>query len=595
MFVDKLWIGLFITCVALILAAPVALYAAPHDGIEIKSIAITGLKNLDEAVVLTGLTIKSGDIIVLNATKKLNDAAEALYNTGWFRSKPELSLSGLGEGAVLEVSIEENPVYRGTRISGNTLFSTERLLQEIDGKTGPDGKVTGAKLTKGEVICTRKLFQGIDAILAVYQDAGYIGAAMNNPTIGFSGDNDGIVDLVVSEGMVDEVLVSGLNNTRESVVYSQITHLRSGIILKRSDLERDLNQVYNTGLFDSVLPNLEPSLKPGHVRVVIQVEEAATGQAGFGLGYSTINGLIGSVSYREKNLFGRGKQVAATVSFSDSDPGVELTYTDPYGQGRSFWGVGLYTLNDRQQRFPGTTYEAELDVDKQGANVFWGQKLNDFDSYQLSLGIADYDYEIIKGDPFRGTDPRNRARLSAEGQTRKFGLTFTRDTRDDIFSTNQGYMGRAAAEFAGFGGDFSFNKYILEGREFWKVGPGTLGLRQHLTFASGELPIYEERRLGGVNTIRGVSEDQVTGSHSFLSNFEYRVPINDMFGAVAFLDAGWAGDSFSNMENAAGAGVGARIKIPQLGLGAVRLDYGIELTGEEGSNKRFHFFLGEMF
>lgn len=615
---DKLWIVLLIICGAILTFAPNATLAAEgeaitvnllpatggggaqivaqaRDGIEIKSIAITGLERLDEGAVLTGLTIKAGDVIVLNATKKLNDAAEALYNTGWFRSKPLLSLSGVGDGAVLEVEVEENPVYRGARITGNTLFSTERLLRELEGTVGEDGQVTGAKLVKGEVVNSRKLFEGIDGIMAVYQDAGYIGAGVSNPTIIFAGEDEGIVEVPVTEGTIDEVIVTGLGKTRQSVVDSQITHLQPGMVLERNDLERDLNQIYNTGLFESVVPNLEPSLKPGHVRVVIQVEEAPTGQAGFGLGYSTVNGLQGSVSYREKNLFGRGKQIGTTITFSNSDPGFEISYTDPYGQGGSFWGLGLYSINERQQRNPGTTYESELDVDKAGAKVFWGQKLNDFDSYQVSFGVADYDYEIIRGDPFQGTDPRLRARLSAEGETRKFGTSFSHDTRDNIFETHRGFLGSVSTEFAGFGGDFSFNKWILESREFFEIGPGTLGFRQQLGFANGDVPIYEEFRRGGVNSIRGVSEDLITGTHSFLSNTEYRIPISQMFSAVAFLDAGWAGSSFSDMENAAGAGIGARIKIPALGLGAVRLDYGVELTGEEGTNKRFHFFLGEMF
>jgi len=98
-----------------------------------------------------------------------------------------------------------------------------------------------------------------------------------------------------------------------------------------------------------------------------------------------------------------------------------------------------------------------------------------------------------------------------------------------------------------------------------------------------------------VNSIRGVSEDLLYGTHSFLGNVEYRVPVSDMFSIVGFLDMGWAGDSYSSMDSATGAGIGARIKIRALGMGAVRLDYGWELSGEEGSNKRFHFFLGEMF
>ncbi len=601
--VDKLLKALLIICAGLILT-PAFAQAMPldppqivavKDGIEITSINVQGLDKLDEGVVLSGLTIKKGDVLVGNATKKLSDAGEALYATGWFRDKPVLSLDSAGEGAVLRVEVQENPVYTGARISGNSLFSTDRLLQELEGTVGADGRLTGARLTRGEVVSSRQLINALDGILGVYQDAGYIGAGIANYSILTTGPETGTVEILLTEGVIDEVIISGLEATQESIVRSQITHLHAGSVLRRSDVERDLNQVYNTGLFESVLPVLEPSLKEGHVRVVVEVEEAPTGQAGFGLGYSTINGLQGSVNYREKNLFGRGKQIATTVTFTNSKPGFEVTYTDPYAAGRSFWGVGIYALTSRQQRLPGTALESEMEIDKQGINLFWGQKISDFDSYQVSFGVADYDYDIKKGDPFIGTDPTSRARLAADGQTRKLGGVITRDTRDNVFDTTEGYMAKAMTEVAGFGGDFSFNKWTFEGREFFKVGPGAIGVRQRLGLAGGDLPIYEQYRLGGVSSIRGVSEDLLTGSHSFLGNLEYRYPITDMFGAVAFIDTGWAGESFGDMDSATGAGIGARINIKQLGLGAVRLDYGWELSGENGNNRRFHFFLGEMF
>jgi outer membrane protein insertion porin family len=591
--VDKLWILLCITLLCAVLA-PSYSWAAV-EGIEITSINVTGLERLDESVVLTGLTIKTGDVLIGNATKKLNDAEEALYNTGWFKEAPQLSLEGNDVGTILQVDVVENPVYTGTRIVGNTLFSTERLMQEVEGTVDLDGNRTGAQLVPGEVLNVRKMVAAIDGVLSVYQDAGYVGAVVGNYSYQHIGPEAGMVDIPISEGVVDEVIITGLEKTQESVVRSQITHIHPGSVLRRSDIERDLNQIYNTGLFDTVLPDLQPSLKPDHVRVVIEVEEAPTGQAGFGLGYSTVNGLQGSVSYRERNLFGRGKQIGTTITFSNSKPGFDITYQDPYAGGRSFWGVGLYSINNRIQRKPGTSYESEMSVDKQGANVFWGQKLNDFDSYQVSFGIADYEYDIIKGDPFIGTDPVERARLAAEGETRKLGMSYKHDTRDNIFDTKEGFYGSINGELAGFGGDFAFNKWTTEMREFYEAGPGVLGLRQRLGLATGDVPIYEEYSLGGVNSIRGVSEDLLIGTHSFLGNVEYRVPVSDMFTIVGFLDMGWAGDSYSSMDSATGAGIGARIKIRALGMGAVRLDYGWELSGEEGSNKRFHFFLGEMF
>lgn len=582
-------------------AAPDALAVWQSDeGIVIKRVEVSGLSRLDEAVVLAGLTIKAGDILVGNATAKLNDSADALYDTGWFMSTPELALDLADDGgAVLKVQVAENPVYKGTQIKGNTLVSTERLVQEVEGKAAVSGQpASGGKLVKGQVINARKLISALDGMLGAYQNLGYLGIGIDNYDFrGMMGQDPGIVVVVVSEGVIDEIIVSGQERTRESVIRGRITHMRPGSVLRRDDLERDMQEIYNTGLFEEVTPDFEPSLNPGQIKVVVAVKEASTGQAGVGLGYSTVNGLQGTLSYSERNLFGAGKAVGAQLIFSRNQPGFEVSFSDPYAADGSFWSTSVSNLHSRQQRFPGQPYESELGIDTKGASFTYGRHLNDYDTWSSSFSVQDYNYTVRKGDPFRGLSPRQRARLSAEGETRKLGVNYTHDTRDNVFDTHEGFYGSGTGELAGFGGDFDFNKYTFETREFWRAGPGTVAMRQRLGFATGDVPLYEEYRFGGVNSIRGLSEDLLTGTHGVLTNFEYRVPLNDMFGVVGFLDSGWAGESFGEMEGATGAGIGARIKVKALGLGAVRLDYGIGLNGgaDGTSSERFHFFLGEMF
>lgn len=586
---DKLFIRLLlVACLSLAFGTPVL--AASVDGVFISSVVVTGLDRLDEDVVLAGLTIKPGDTIVANLERTKNQAAQALYETGWFAAMPQLDFDLQDGKTVLRVKVEENPPYKGTTIEGNELFPDEELLALIENPEAGD-----PIMVPGEVFNRQDFDKCLDRIADHYAKAGYIGVGFSTVNFYDSGERMGWADITIREGVIDEIIITGLENTREHVAMGRITHLEEGELLTRENLEKDLERLYNTGLFESVVPDIQPSLKENHLRVVFEVVEAPTGQAGFGLGYSTVQGLQGSVSYSERNLWGSGKHVEATVLFSRGKPGFEVTYTDPYLNNNSFWGVNVFDYNSLIQRYQNSAYEAEMETEKIGGNVFYGQHLSDTDSWQVSAGIADYDYRVLRGDPFSGTDARHRSRMTAEGETRKMGLGFTRDTRDNIFDTHEGFYGRIFTDVAGFGGDFNFNKWTLETREFYEIGPGTLGMRQRVGAAFGDVPIYEEWRLGGVMSIRGVSEDLLYGTHHMLTNFEYRVKLTDMFGAVAFVDAGWAGDDFGGMDNALGAGIGARIKIPKLGLGAIRLDYGWELAGEEDTNNRFHFFIGEMF
>src|SRR5690348_15953689 len=67
---------------------PAPTYASDDEDIQIRNVDITGLHNLDESSVLTNLTIRPGDILVGNYTEKLHEAAQALYDSGWFRDAP---------------------------------------------------------------------------------------------------------------------------------------------------------------------------------------------------------------------------------------------------------------------------------------------------------------------------------------------------------------------------------------------------------------------------------------------------------------------------------------------------------------------------
>lgn len=591
---NKLLAFTLINAAILLGAAGAAMAQGDGDsggGVEIRQIKIIGLRFLDESTALSALTIKRGDVLVGNVTAKLAAAGDALKRSGWFAGEPQLTLDsmegpqGTDVGAVLNVRLEENPRYNSINFTGNTIYSSERLTQLVE----TEGS---SRLVRGEVINSRTLVRAMEGVLKLYADAGYIGANI----MGFDFSPAGDVTARLSEGMIDEVIIVGLEETSESIAYSRIYSLRPDTLLTRTALERDINALYNTGLFDTVAPSIEPSLRDGYARVVLNVEEAQTGQVGFGLGYSTVNGIQGSVSYNEKNLFGDGKQLAATVTISDRKPSFDVTFTDRYFTDRAFYSVGLYSVHTKQQRYPGTAYESELNVDTQGLSLGYGQKINEFDTWQVGIGVADYDYDIIRGDPFRGYTPRQRARLSASGQTRKLTSSYTHDTRDNIFNSTQGVYGQVLGEFAGFGGDFSFNKWTAEGREFFTAGPGTVALRQRVGLATGNVPIYEEYRYGGVNSVRGVEEDKVFGTHSFLSNAEYRYRINDMFSAAAFVDSAWAGESFGAMDNATSLGLGARIKLSFLGHQAVRLDYGWGVAGHDVDGKgRFGFYFGEMF
>jgi outer membrane protein assembly factor BamA len=453
-------------------------------------------------------------------------------------------------------------------------------------------------LVPGKIISSKTLeWILVNGILGHYNKNGYIAAWIRDFNIGLEGDNTGVITIEVGEGYVDEVLVSGYTNTKERIIRREITSIKIGEPLTEKALEADFRRLVNTGLFEEVNFSWEPSIKPGHVKMIFDITEARTGQFGFGAAYSTVNGFQGTISYRENNLFGEAKTLSSTLIFSQDDPGFQIEYRDPNLQSRDISvSANVFSLHSRQQRNPGSVKESELKLDSWGGSVGFGKKFTEQISGNLSFNVTESRYDVIKGDPFVNYTPVRRSRLMQEGQTRSITFAGYYDTRDNKFSTKEGGLLGLQAEFAGFGGDFDYRKYTQEYRYFIPIGDkNTIGFRERVGFAEGDLPLYEEFRLGGAYSIRGITEDALTGSKSVLLNTELRYAIDkkEQFTLALFSDWGWAGENFDGMDGAKGVGVGIHFDIPQLGLGAIRLDYGWQIGGDGGDI--LHFGIGEMF
>ncbi len=554
------------------------------QGITINSIQIIGLENLDERIILDTLSIKPGQPVTGNVVTELDSNSRALYDTGYFLEPPRLSLDYYEEKTILVVEVLENPPFKKLVITGSTIYPLEELQ-------------AGFALTPGEVINVRQVEQQIsEVVLNRYQEDGYIGAYVVDFGLVTTGEELGTIYLTIGEGAVKEFLFEGNEKTKDSLLRMIISrHISPGDVLQRDKLERVMQDFYNLGIFEQVEPSIEPSEVAGNINLKITVVEAPTGQAGVGLGYSTVNGVQGSLSFQERNFGGRAQTVSALVVFSKNNPGYELSYSNPYLGPDNFFSSSLYDLNYRQQRNPGTPIESELDVDSTGGSFSFGTRFSEVVSGSVGLGVVDYDYNVVKGDPFAGFGPERRTRLQEAGQTRSVNVSLNYDTRDNIYSSTKGTFLSGSTQIAGFGGDFNFRKYVLEARQFFPRGKGqTFGVRGRIGVAEGQVPIFEEFRLGGVFSVRGLPEDALTGTKSLLFNAEYRYPLDkeQSFVAVAFTDWASVGESFSEMETGYGAGIGIRFRVPALGLGALRLDLGWDL---KDGGSRLHFGIGEMF
>ena len=132
-----------------------------------------------------------------------------------------------------------------------------------------------------------------------------------------------------------------------------------------------------------------------------------------------------------------------------------------------------------------------------------------------------------------------------EGRLQAVRVEIVKDTRR---ARQIGTIGTYARGFMEFGrGDFNFNRWILDGRTYMRLGrPAHLAVRTQAggRFGGDRLPSQKFFYVGGLGTVRGHSFFAQSGDFELLGNIEYTFVIDDLeHGVMFFYDAGTAWNS----------------------------------------------------
>jgi outer membrane protein insertion porin family len=121
---------------------------------------------------------------------------------------------------------------------------------------------------------------------------------------------------------VRRIGISGNSNTRDEVIRREMRQLESGWY-STEKLNRSKQRVDKLGFFSDV--QIDTPGVPGtsdQVDVEIKVNERATGNLTFGVGYSTAENVILSAGVSQNNIFGSGN----ALSFQINTGSVNQTY-----------------------------------------------------------------------------------------------------------------------------------------------------------------------------------------------------------------------------------------------------------------------------
>src|SRR5213078_23920 len=404
------------------------------------------------------------------------------------------------------------------------------------------------------------------------------------------------VHVVVSPGAVyhfDGVTVTGLRRLHPSFVTKRFTRLE-GKTYSPDVLDERFRTLMKTGQFN--LLQIKPVPVDGHLlRLDISAEEAKSKEFGFWIGYGTYEGAIAGIQVGDRDLFGYGRPVTATIEVTQRSYRGEILYQDPF-------------FFDTDFVFSARAFALTFDYDgytkfELGGRFELSRKINKYDDASLTFSARHVKITDSQIRPSFLLGPEDY-------QVDTIGLTNTLDMRESPYVNPRGFLVGNTLDLASsaLGSDIEYVRGTIRVGYYLPFGPKPLtpgvvddqptgtpfqrwfrqssiafgarvGILHSLTTSGAEeaaaIPIDERFLNGGATTVRSFGERDlgphdnhghpVGGEFYTVFNVEYTFPIFGELQGAVFTDAGnllpTSEDiGLSDMRYAIGAGL--RYKLP---------------------------------
>lgn len=408
---------------------------------------------------------------------------------------------------------------------------------------------------------------------------------------------------------VEKINVTGNVRTIDKVLRREM-ELVEGDPFNKSKLAESENNLRDLNYFENVTVQPVRGSNPDQTVVNVDVEEKSTGDVSIGAGFSTQDGPLADFRIRERNLLGKGQELAFGTTLAGERTQFDLSFTEPYFLDRDLRaGIDLFhTTRDFQS-------ESSYDLRNTGGRLRLGYSLGRHLTQSLRYRIEKTEITDVGTDASRLIQDQEGTRTTSAVSQR---LVY--DVRDSKLNPTEGYYTWFDTEVAGLGGDAEFISGKVGGSYYYPVADDIVF---NVLAEAGAIEawgsddsvrINERYSLGG-NTLRGFessgigprdlsTDDALGGNRFYRGSAEISFPFGlyEEFGIKGhgFADVGslWDVDDTGATvadENSlrAAVGVGLSWRSP---LGPIRFDFAAPLKDEDfDDTENFRFSFGTRF
>lgn len=559
---------------------------------KIDKIVIRGNRGLTDKQIKNAMATQERQYWILRGTvqrQKLDEDVERilqLYNDhGYIQARVEshdVTVDREKALVTLTFVIVEGSQYHVSSIgfTGATLLPVHELQRQVTMKVG-------------DVFSRSALRESVKAIEDLYSNIGHASAEVN-PKVEILPENKIALTFEINEGptvYVERINIAGNVRSQDKILRRELA-LAEGEMFTLRKLQRSKQRLTNLMYFEKVDITTAPGSDKTKIIVNVDVTERPTGLFSIGGGFSSADGILGTIDLSQNNFLGRGWQAAIRIRAGAKVQQGQLSFTEPWLFDRPL--AAGFDLFSTQRQF------IEYDYRSVGGGVRLSHPFEEYWRWHAGYRLTSDDILHVRNpdDTFLRDELGTKVTSLVSG-------AITRDSRDSIQMPTRGSQFSWTTDVAGLGGDHHYLKTIafltyFQPIWFGHILSGRLEGGYGFGFGDERLPVFERFYLGGPNSIRSFKLRQISpvdefgtrigGTTEVLGNLEYIVPLPFNLRAAAFFDVGNVygfRTKFDLTDLRTAAGAGLRWISP---FGPIRVDYGFNLDprpGEKAGNVQF--------
>jgi len=509
---------------------------------------LTGLKNMPDAFFQSMLFQAE------NISESAIKGNLSLINKSGYIRQARAELRPKSDQFDLCYILKDNPRIRGFYFSGLTVFSPQTITKHV-------------KARPGQVANHNLLVEDIKRIEKLYASSGYTLARVKFPHIN---PNTGIVSFAIEEGRINKINVTGNKRTKDWIIMRDF-HLQPGKIFTANKAQRSLDDLYATGLFETVKMTANPC--SSGVDLKIKVEEKSFDYLRTGMRFDNEYRTAGFIDLVGSNLMGTGNEVYLSGQFGEK----KRSYQFNAKADRVFKTYLTYKLTFAHSLFKRNFYidhehVRNLKETSTGFDFEIGQQFPRLGKVSAILNMTRHIYD----SPYQsGRTDRRRTSVSIQSLV---------DTFDSLPLPESGKLHFIDLEMAGdiLGGEIVYTKFYTCIEAYYPLMAGfNFHPRAELGFFNRTPPYFKLFSLGGRNSFYGLFEHELTGAKIFSGSMEFRKRITEHLFITGRYDSGEVWDKlqsirFDQLQHGFGGSIILKTLIGPIGLAYGRTTDGLQ-------------------